>query len=314
MQHTVSNDIKITGHGLHSGKPASIIIKPVTDVDHGVVFKRTDIKSDNNEIPALYHNVVNTTLCTVIGNTDRSATVATIEHLMAALRAIGVDNAMIEIDGPEVPILDGSSVIFYDKIAAVGLIEQSAARRAIRIKKTVKYQDGDSWVTLSPSVEPTYKARIDYAHPSIGEQAAKLTLVNGDFRHDFADCRTFCLLSDVEVMQANNRALGGSLENAVVLDDNGIMNSEGLRCAKEFARHKVLDAVGDLALSGGFILGAYEGHKAGHTLNYELLKVLFNDSNNYEIVDHYVNLESSDEIVRTMGTYTAPVKAPIFDQ
>ena len=296
MQHTVKKIIEIQGIGLHSGKLAKVSIHP-KNTDYGIVFKRTDVSHDEESyqyVAALWSNVVDTRLCTLIGN-EHGITVGTIEHLMAALRASGIDNALIEVDGPEIPILDGSSKPFIDAIEEIGVLEQSKPRRAIRILKTVSYEEAGKKVSLSPSIIPTYAGEIEYNHPSIGTQRFEIKLVNGNFKHDLSDCRTFCLLSDVEIMKKNGLALGGSLDNAIVVDDAGVMNQEGLRCHDEFIRHKLLDAVGDVALAGALVLGAYEGRKIGHDMNNKLLRALFADDSAWEYIDLYVNPESSDE-------------------
>lgn len=298
MQHTLKNTIEIEGIGLHSGKPATVSVHP-EKTDFGIVFNRTDlteITENKRRVTASWDNVVDTRLCTLIGN-EHGVTIGTVEHLMAALRASGVDNALVEIDGPEIPILDGSSKPFMDAIEEAGVVEQSKPRRAIRILKTVSYEEGDRVVSLSPSIVPTYAGGIEYKHPSIGTQRFEIKLVNGNFKHDLADCRTFCLYSDVEMMRNNGLALGGSLDNAIVVDDAGVINEDGLRCHDEFIRHKLLDAVGDIALAGGLVLGAYDGHKIGHDLNNKLLHALFSDDTAWEYVDLYVNPESSDEAI-----------------
>lgn len=293
MQHTLKQSITIQGIGLHGGQPVTLTLHPAA-IGHGVVFERTDIIDKDNVIEALWSNVVDTRLCTLIGNKS-GVTVGTIEHLMAALRASGIDNILVQINGPEVPILDGSSKEFMTAFDAVGLVEQSAPRRAIRILKTVTYENNGRFVSLSPSMTPKYAGQIQYNHPSIGTQRFEMMLVNGNFKHDVSDCRTFCLLSDVEKMQENGLALGGSLDNAIVVDDTGVMNKNGLRCHDEFVRHKVLDAVGDIALAGGLVLGAYEGNKIGHDMNNKLLHALFADDTAWEYIDLYINPESSDE-------------------
>lgn len=311
MQKTVKNSVTISGIGLHSNKDVTLTIQPA-DVNHGIVFKRVDLPHLSEEdklIPALWHNVSDTTLCSMIAN-DHGAVVGTIEHLMAALRALGVDNALIEIDADEVPILDGSSQEFIKAIEQAGIQTQDAPRKAIRVMREVTYQDGDRKVTLRPSHDgkPRYKVMIDYTDPTIGKQEAELELVNGDFKHDFADCRTFCLYRDIKAMQSVGKALGGTLENAIVVDDSGVMNEGGLHCQNEFARHKLLDAVGDLALAGGLVLGCYESERAGHELNNKILRALFADEQNYEIVDHYIELENEPPIA--YGTVKAPSPAP----
>lgn len=298
MQHTLKNKISIKGTGLHSGVSVKINLCPA-DPDHGIVFKRIDIEGKDNVIPAKWDNVVDTRLCTVIGNGD-GVTVGTIEHLVAALRGCGVDNVLVEIDGPEVPIMDGSSVVFVEAIEEAGIQAQGQPRRAIRILKEVVYEEDDKKVILSPSDVPTFGGVIDYTNPVIGTQQYGIKLINGNFKHDLADCRTFCLYEDVEKMQANGLALGGSLDNAIVIDDSGVMNPEGLRCHDEFVRHKLLDAIGDMALAGGMILGAYESSKAGHALNNKALRALFADDSAWEMVDLYVDIDETDQwIYRT---------------
>lgn len=291
MQHTLKNAVSIDGVGLHSGVSVELRIYPAAP-DHGIVFKRVDGDHDSL-IPAKYDHVVDTRLCTVIGN-EHGATVSTIEHLMAALRGCGVDNALVEIDGPEVPILDGSSDPFVQAIEEAGVQVQGQPRRAIRILKEVVYQEGSKKVTLSPSSIPTYAGQIDYDNPAIGSQRYEIKLLNGNFKHDLADCRTFCLLSDVEAMRANGLALGGSLDNAIVVDDNGVMNEEGLRCHDEFIRHKLLDAIGDFALAGGLVLGAYEGVCGGHDINNKALNALLADDTAWELIDLYVDIEDTN--------------------
>jgi UDP-3-O-[3-hydroxymyristoyl] N-acetylglucosamine deacetylase len=298
MQHTLRQKVTINGIGLHTGKPVTMSISPAA-ADSGIVFERIDaagLTKAERSIPAKWDKVADTRLCTVIAN-DKGLSVGTIEHLMAALRAAGIDNAHIEIDAPEVPILDGSSKIFMDKFAAAGTQAQTAPRRALRITKKITVKEGDKEVSLSPSMMPVYKGRIDFDHPTIGTQHYEITLVNGNFKHDLADCRTFCFLKDVEMLRANGLALGGSLDNAIVVDDAGVMNEDGLRCRDEFIRHKLLDAIGDLALCGGLLLGTYEGARAGHDMNNKLLHALFADESAWEIIDLYADLESVDELV-----------------
>lgn len=295
MQHTLRSPITIDGIGLHTGKPVTARLLP-TAADEGVVFVRTDVAGKDNVIPARWDNVVDTRLCTVIGN-KAGVTVGTIEHLMAALRGCGVDNVRVEINAPEVPILDGSSAPFVTAIENAGKKVQSAPRRAIRVLKEIVVKDGDKIVTLSPAAAPSFSGQIDYNHPDIGSQRYTLRMVNGNFKHDIADCRTFGFLKDVEAMRAAGLALGGSLENAVVLDDNGIMNEDGLRCADEFIRHKILDAVGDLYLAGGPILGAYDGLRAGHMMNNLALRALFADPSAWEKVDLFVEIDETESSV-----------------
>ena len=291
MQRTLKQTIILEGIGLHSGRLVRLSVSPAP-ADHGIVFRRTDLPDGKNLIPALYNYVSDTRLCTVIAN-EHGASVGTIEHIMAALRGCGIDNALIGVDAPEVPVMDGSSKAFVEAIDAVGIVVQALPRRAIKILKTITVRDGDKTVTLSPSVLPVYAGRIEFPHAQIGAQDYELKLVNGNFRHDIADCRTFGFLKDVEAMRAAGLALGGSLANAVVLDDNGVLNPDGLRCTDEFVRHKILDAVGDLALAGGFIIGRYDGVKGGHALNNAVLHALFADASAWMPVDLYAEFEDA---------------------
>lgn len=285
MQHTLEKDMQTKGIGLHSGKNITLTLCPAA-VDSGIVFLRTDIENQDNLVPALWNCVVDTRLCTVIGNTD-GVTIGTIEHLMAALRGCGVDNAEIRLDGPEVPIMDGSAQPFIDMIEEAGLAPQAAPRRAIRVLKEVRVEKDGKCVSLKPASESIFGGEIEFKHPEIGHQSFKTTLLNGNFKHDVAEARTFGFLNEVKQLRESGLALGGSLENAIVLDDEHVLNSGGLRFEDEFIRHKILDAIGDLYLAGGPILGAYEGAKAGHAMNNAILHALFADETAWEIVDLY---------------------------
>jgi UDP-3-O-[3-hydroxymyristoyl] N-acetylglucosamine deacetylase len=283
MQHTLRNKVTIRGTGLHSGAAVTMTLNPAP-AGQGILFIRTDVKGLNNEIPALWDRVVDTRLCTVIGNGD-GVTIGTIEHLMAALRGCGIDNVTIMLDAPEVPVMDGSAAPFVEKIDLAGVREQWRPRRAIKILEDVRIADGDKYVHLSPSHEAVFAGEIDFSHPSIGFQKREVRLLNGNFRHDLADSRTFGFFHEVEMLRQNGLARGGSLENAIVLDQEKIMNPDGLRHDDEFIRHKLLDAVGDLYLAGGPILGAYEGRKAGHALNNAILRKLFATREAWRFVD-----------------------------
>ncbi len=282
MQHTIQNSIPITNIGLHSGKPVNMVIHPA-DENHGLVFRRTDMDEGKNLIPVMYDHVTDTRMCTLVSN-EHGARVGTIEHLMAALRACNVDNALIDIDASEVPIMDGSSIDFVRAIDAAGLKEQSAPRKAIKILKEVKVTEGDKIVTLSPSDVPVYAGRIEFPHAVIGAQGYELVLTGDNFRNDVANCRTFGFLKEAEALWAMGLGLGGSLDNAIILNDEGVMNPGGLRHPDEFIRHKMLDAVGDLHLAGMPILGRYYGEKGGHALNNAVLHALFADPSAFEII------------------------------
>lgn len=281
MQHTLRSLIHFHGVGLHGGQPVAMIVRPAP-TNHGIHFVRTDVKGKNNFISATWDNVSDTKLCTVITNED-GVSVGTIEHLMAALQGCHIDNALIEINGPEVPIMDGSSLAFVKEIERVGSLEQDVPRHMIRILKTISVQDGDKTVFLSPAKEPSFSGEIEFDHPSIGRQNYETEIVNGNFPHELAECRTFGFEKEVQYLRSIGLARGGSLDNAIVLgEDGGILNPNGLRRPDEFIRHKLLDAVGDLALAGAPILGRYHGIKAGHDMNNRILRALFADNSAWE--------------------------------
>ncbi len=285
MQQTLDQILTISGIGLHSGATVAMTMKPAME-DHGIVFVRTDVRDRNNVVPARWDNVVDTRLCTMIGN-EAGVTVGTIEHLMAALRGCGIDNLLIEIDGPEVPVMDGSSAAFVAGIDRAGVRAQSAPRRAIRILKEVVIEQDGKRVRLKPAESSVFGGQIDFRHPAIGSQYFEATLFNGNFRHELAEARTFGFAEEVEAMRKMGLARGGSLDNAIVLDNDKVLNEDGLRFADEFIRHKLLDAVGDLYLAGGPIIGAYEGFKAGHAMNNAILHELFARPDAYVLVDQF---------------------------
>ncbi|MEM6384011.1 MAG: UDP-3-O-acyl-N-acetylglucosamine deacetylase [Pseudomonadota bacterium] len=283
-QNTVADTVSLSGIGVHSAAPATVTIHPA-DENSGLIFLRTGLSGQGDyEIRACWSEVSATALCTVLGD-PKGAFVSTVEHLLAALRALGVDNALIEVDGPEVPIMDGSSAAFVHAIDAVGLTPQNASRKMIRVLKPVRVEKGDAYGELRPYDGSRFEVSIDYEGSCIGQQCVAFDLTAEGFRSEIARARTFGFLKDVEQLWANKFALGSSLENAVVLTDDGVMNAEGLRWNDEFARHKVLDAVGDLALAGLSIEGCYRSHKGGHGLNFMMLKALFSDPSAFEIVD-----------------------------
>jgi UDP-3-O-[3-hydroxymyristoyl] N-acetylglucosamine deacetylase len=282
-QKTVQSKASLQGVGLHSGKQINLTIAPAEE-STGIVFIRTDITDQDNVIPALWNKVTDTQLCTFIANAD-GVGVGTIEHLMSALRGCNIDNAVIELDGAEVPIMDGSAMPFAEMIVEAGVKEQSAARRMIRVLKEVSHERDGKRATLTPADTSIFGGDIEFDHPEIGEQRYETSLLNGNFMHDIAQCRTFGFYHEGEYLQSIGLALGASLDNAIVLDREKIMNPEGLRHKEEFIRHKLLDAIGDLYLAGLPILGKYNSHKAGHAMNNELLHALFADESAYEIVE-----------------------------
>ena len=283
MQNTIKARVSLQGVGLHSGKDIELSLIPAAE-DTGIVFVRTDVSDKNNIIPAKWDRVADTQLCSVIANED-GISVGTIEHLMSALRGMNVDNARIELDGAEVPVMDGSAMPFVKLIEEAGVEAQSAPRKVIRILKDVTVEKDGKRVTLSPAEGAVFGGEIEFDHPEIGAQNYEVQLLNGNFRHDIAEARTFGFLKEVEWMRSQGLALGGSLDNAIVLNDDGVMNPNGLRFDDEFIRHKLLDAIGDLYLAGAPIQGAYDGYKAGHEMNNLILHALFADESAYEIVE-----------------------------
>lgn len=284
MQHTIEKPVTVTGIGLHSGALVTMNLRPAP-VDHGIVFVRTD-RAGDNVIPARWDFVVDTRLCTMIGNAA-GATVGTIEHLMAALRGCGIDNLLVGIDAPEVPVMDGSSAPFIEKIDEAGLRAQNAPRRGIKILKEIVVEEAGKRVRLTPASDSSFAGQIDFRHPAIGNQFYETRLVNGNFRHELSEARTFGFLEEVEALRAAGLARGGSTDNAIVLDQGRVLNESGLRFSDEFIRHKLLDAVGDLYLAGGPIIGAYEGYRAGHALNNAILHKLFATAGAWQPVDLY---------------------------
>jgi UDP-3-O-[3-hydroxymyristoyl] N-acetylglucosamine deacetylase len=283
VQNTLKSPAVFTGCGLHGGAPVRMVVHPA-GADYGIWFRRTDVADLDQRVPARWDAVSQTRLCTVIENAD-GVSVSTIEHVMAALAGFAIHNALIEIDGPEVPILDGSSVPFIEGFLAAGIEEQDLPVRAVRVLKPVEVREGEAVARLEPAEMLEIAFRIDFDDAAIGVQERRLNMANGAFVRELSDSRTFCRQSDVDAMRANGLALGGTLENAVVFDGDQVLSPGGLRHADEPVRHKMLDAVGDLALAGGPILGRYFGERAGHALTNRLLRALFADPSAFEIVD-----------------------------
>ncbi|WP_435229708.1 UDP-3-O-acyl-N-acetylglucosamine deacetylase [Pseudopelagicola sp. nBUS_20] len=284
MQVTLRSPIHIDGTGLHSGASVRLTVHPASP-DYGIWFRRTDILLGDAMIPARWDSVEQTALCTRITN-NAGASVSTIEHLMAALAGCGVHNALIELDGSEVPILDGSAAGFVRAILKTGVIQQDVPVRAIKLLKEVSVQRGDASATLTPAAELSIDFQIDFADIAIGRQIKALNMANGSFVRELCDSRTFCSQADVEAMQASGLALGGDpAVNAVVFDGDKVVSPGGLRYRDEPVRHKMLDALGDLALAGAPILGRYLGLRSGHSLTNELLRELFADPTAWRYVE-----------------------------
>lgn len=283
-QMTLKSRVALSGFGVHSGQPVSIQFSPA-DPDTGIVFAITGDKRGPVEIRALVSEIGGTDLCTVLGDPE-GVHVATVEHLMAALFALGIDNLLIEIDGSEVPILDGSSAAFVDAFDQAGYEIQNIKRRYIRVLKPVRIESGASWAEFLPYDGTRFEVEIDFESPAIGRQSMAADIDPSFFRRDISRARTFGFMKDVERLWAAGYALGSSLENSVVIgDDHRVINMEGLRHPDEFVRHKMLDALGDLALAGACFIGCFRSFRGGHRLNAAALRRLLSDRSAFEIVE-----------------------------
>lgn len=272
-QKTLASSASLQGYGLHSGSSVRATLQPAP-ANSGVTWVRTDVPGNNGVIPARWDNVSSTRLSTVVSN-RHGLSVSTIEHLMAALNGAGIDNARIEIDAPEVPIGDGSARPWTELIEQAGIVRLAARRRVIRILQTVEVRDGDSYLRVSPADDTHYSVEIDFSDPAIGRQRYHYQPRLAPFSTQIASARTFGFKADIESLRRQGLALGGSLDNAVVVERGAVLNPEGLRFGDEFVRHKLLDCIGDLYLAGAPIVGHIEGRKPGHRLNNRLLHALF---------------------------------------
>ena len=284
-QHTLRNAISCAGVGLHSGRKLTLTLHPAA-ADTGIVFRRTDLGVD---ILAHFDNVVDTRFSTVVAAPGNAQSrLGTVEHVMAALAGCGIDNVRIDVDGPEIPVLDGSAAPFVFLIDCAGRERQSAPRRTIEVLKRVRVEAGEAFAELRPAAEDSLSLSLSIAFPAraIGRQAYSMILTDQDFRCEIAPCRTFTLLGEIEALRRAGLAQGGSLDNAIVVDDDRVLNPAGLRRRDEFVRHKMLDAVGDLALAGQPIRGAFIGHRSGHSLNNRLLRSLMADQSAWRISGH----------------------------
>jgi len=291
-QRTLKNVIRATGVGLHTGEKVYLTLRPAAP-DTGIVFRRVDL-DEPVDIPARPENVGDTTLSTSLVKGD--VRVSTVEHLLSALAGLGIDNAYIDLNAPEVPIMDGSAGPFVFLLQSAGIHEQSAPKRFIRIKRKIKVEDGDKHVSFEPFDGFKVAFTIDFDHPAFKDrnQTAEVDFSTTSFVKEVSRARTFGFMSQIEALRANNLALGGSLDNAVVVDDYRILNEDGLRYVDEFVKHKILDSIGDLYLLGHSLIGAFNGHKSGHALNNRLLRELLSQKDAWEEV-----------------TFEDPEKAPI---
>ena len=281
-QKTIKKSVSFNGIGLHSGKPSKICVKP-SSPDTGIVFKRIDLK-DNNLIYPNFMNVSNTALNTTISNSN-GVKVSTIEHLMGALFGIGIDNALIEIDNEEVPILDGSAKVFIEEILTTGLELSNKPIKIIKIHKKIEFKNGDKFISIEPSkLSLDIDFELKYQNQIIGNQRNKKNVYEDDLT-DIFESRTFCLYEDIETIKKNGLAKGGSLDNAVVVKGEEVLNSDGLRNSKEFVNHKILDCIGDLYTSGYRMIASINCSQGGHYLTNSLLRKVFNNKDNFSIIE-----------------------------
>lgn len=284
QQTTLRAAATLTGCGVHSGEEVRIVLHPA-EANHGIVFLRTGLPGGRDRLIDARHKAVSATeLCTVIGERETGA-VATIEHLMSALSGLGVDNVLVEVDGVEIPILDGSAAPFIEAVDRVGVVQSNAPRRYLKVLKHVRAALGRGFAELRPDDRFSLDVEIDFEDTIIGRQRKRLALSSAAYRREVSRARTFGFMRDVERLWKAGFALGASLENTVALGDHGVINPEGLRYADEFVRHKMLDAIGDLALAGAPLLGAYRSYCGGHRLNVAVLEMLFSDRANYAFVE-----------------------------
>jgi len=280
MQRTIAEKISCTGIGLHSGEPVQLTLHPAR-ADSGVVFVRTDL-SQPVDVPAIHTAVTSTRLATTLGRAD--ATVGTVEHLLAAIVGLGIDNVRVEVDGPEIPVMDGSAASFVFLIRAAGVFVQEVPRRSLRIGRPFEVRDGDRAIRVEPATGLSVSYSVDFAHPAIGRQQIRELAIDGDvFEQEICRARTFGFLREVEVLWRNGLARGGNLDNTVVMDDYRVLNRDGLRWPDEFVRHKVLDLLGDLALLGMPVEGHIVVERGGHALHQRFVHALLDHPDHWKI-------------------------------
>ena len=281
-QKTINKKISLSGVGLHTGKPVKLNLLPSAP-NTGIIFKRVDLNKNNMIVP-IYENVIDTTLCTTLSN-EHGVKVSTVEHLMGALYGIGIDNLIVEVNSQELPILDGSAKIFIEEIISAGIKNSSTPIKLIKIEKKVSYSDGRKSISLDRSkVASEIDFEIKYKNKIIGSQRNKVNIFNDDLKNIF-ESRTFCLYEDVEKLRSAGLAKGGSLENAIVVGEKEILNTDGLRNPSEFVNHKILDCMGDLYLSGYRIVGSLTTSEGGHGLTNKILRKLFSDKTNFTVIE-----------------------------
>ncbi|MGD9595916.1 UDP-3-O-acyl-N-acetylglucosamine deacetylase [Wolinella succinogenes] len=292
-QKTIGKAVEIVGIGLHKGVPVHLVLEPLPE-NSGLVFFRRDL---GVSIPLEPKNVIDTTMATVIGK--EGAKISTIEHLLSAIYAYGIDNLKISLDNEEAPIMDGSSIGFCMLLDEAGIVSQNAPKRAIKIKSPIEVKDGEKFVRVEPSEVSLFDFSIQFDHPAIREQSYRFTFSTKAYKEEIARARTFGFVHEVQYLRSKGLALGGSLANAIVLDETGILNKEGLRYKEEFVRHKILDAIGDMALLGIPLIGTYVSYAGSHKLNHLLTKELLKEEESYEIV----SLEDEAEAIEIEKVY-----------
>ena len=293
QQRTIGKPVEVLGIGLHKGEPIKLRLEPL-DVDAGIVFYREDIALS---IPLSPSAVIDTRMATVIGS--EKGFISTIEHFLSAVYAYGIDNLRVVVDENEMPAMDGSAISFCLLLEEAGIVEQNAAKKVIRVKKPVEVREGEKFVRLTPHHSAEFDFRVKFDHPVIGEQSHSFLFSTESFVNKIARARTFGFAKDIQYLQSQNLALGASLQNAIGLDDHKVLNPEGLRFENEFARHKILDAMGDMMVSGHNILGKYDSFAGSHNLNYQLTSKLLADTTNYEFVT--VNELQSREFAKSFA-------------
>ena len=281
-QRTLKQIARAVGIGLHSGTKVQLALRPAA-ADTGVVFRRVDVDPPV-DIPLMPENVVDTRMATTIGRGD--VRVATIEHLMSALAGLGIDNCYVDVDAPEIPIMDGSAASFVFLVQAAGISEQNAPKKFARVVKPIEFRDGDAWARLEPYFGFKLKFSIAFNHPAIDatEQMVEVDFARDSYIKEVSRARTFGFVNDVEALRKAGLAIGGSFENAIVMDEYRVLNADGLRAGDEIAKHKMLDAIGDLAVLGHPLIGSYVAHKSGHAINNKLLRTLTADKAAFELV------------------------------
>jgi UDP-3-O-[3-hydroxymyristoyl] N-acetylglucosamine deacetylase len=279
QQRTIKKPVEVVGIGLHKGEPIKLRLEPLS-TDAGIVFYREDLALNISLSP---DTVIDTRMATVIGDKEKGY-ISTIEHFLSAVYAYGIDNMRVVVNGNEMPIMDGSSISFCLLLDEAGIEEQDAPKKILRVKQVVEVKEGEKYVRLSPSQNASFDFKIKFDHPVIGEQSESFDFSTGEFIEEIARARTFGFAKDIQYLQSQNLALGASLQNAIGLDEYKVLNPEGLRFDNEFARHKILDAMGDMMVSGYNILGAYDSFAGSHNLNYQLTSKLLSNADNYELV------------------------------